>query len=66
MKRLLLLFLIVDLLTPSQIDSQEIRIPVIPFDKKKSSSLNTYFHTRCKSAANYSKCINRVSRKVKY
>ena len=47
-------------MTPIQVASQEIRIPIIPFENKPAS-INMKVHGRCKSFTNYEKCIKRLS-----
>lgn len=46
---------------PIQGFSQAIKIPVIPYNKR-SSSLKSKIHNKCKSVVNYSKCVKRYSR----
>ena len=60
MKVLIISPLIILFMTPIQVASQEIRIPIIPFENKPAS-INMKVHGRCKSFTNYEKCIKRLS-----
>ncbi len=68
MKQLLISFLMLSLglVSPSPIASEEIRIPVIPFDKNRSSYFESHIYKKCKSSSKYSNCINRISKKENY
>ena len=62
MERLLLLQLI--LVTSTGIAlSQQIQIPVIPFDEK-APHVSYKVHNRCKRFKSYWKCVDRSDRKV--
>ena len=62
MERLLLLHLI--LVTSTGIAlSQQIQIPVIPFDEKPPH-VSYKVHNRCKRFENYWKCVDRSEQKV--
>ena len=62
MKRLILLHLI--LITSTGIAlSQQIQIPVIPFDEK-APHVSYKVHNRCKRLKNYWKCVDRSELKV--
>ncbi len=61
MNKMIVANLIIMLSYPTQGYSQPMKIPVIPYYKRRSP-VPTRIHNKCKSTVNYSNCVKRYLR----